>query len=271
MNRSLKYREFIPETRRVIVKVGSHVIVQRTGRPDVRRLRALVAEIAALHKDGKEVVLVSSGAVAAGVEALGLGKRPETVPEMQMAAAVGQTRLMSRYSELFGKHGIKVGQVLLTHRDFHHKVCLSNSRRTLNHLMTNRVVPIVNENDVTADEEIRADLSLGDNDHLAALVAKLIRADLLILLSTVDGIREPAAAGRTRRVAYAEKVGRRLFELVQPKGESLSKGGMSSKLKAARTAAQAGCSVVIANGRGTGTLTSVMNGEDNGTLLLGIP
>lgn len=151
MNKSLKFREFIPETRRVIVKVGSHVIVQKTGRPDARQLRSLVSEVAALRNSGKEVVLVSSGAVAAGVEALGLQRRPETVPEMQMAAAVGQARLMSKYASLFGEHQLMVGQVLLTHSDFEHTVLLSNGRRTLNHLLRRGVVPIVNENDVVAD------------------------------------------------------------------------------------------------------------------------
>lgn len=268
MKATQRYREAILDARRVVVKIGSRVLVQKTGRPDVRRMRSLISEIASLKQDGREVVLVSSGAIAAGMEALGMETRPETLPDLQMAAAVGQTRLMSRYAELFDAEGFQVGQLLLTHGDFHHKVRLSNARRTIENLLRNGVVPVINENDVVADEEIRADLALGDNDLLASLVVKLIRADLLVLLTTVDGLREPGKAGRTRRVRCVETVTRQVMAMASGKTSSLTRGGMSSKLKAARAVASTGCSVIIANGRKASVLLRCVRGEDEGTLIL---
>ncbi len=268
MKQSLKYREVIRDVRRVVVKIGSRVLVQRTGRPDVRRMRALVDELARLRKAGKDVVVISSGAIGAGMESLGMTARPTELPDLQMAAAVGQTHLMSRYEALFGKRGCKVGQVLLTHDNFLHKVTLTNASRTLENLIRHGVIPIINENDVVADEENRADTALADNDYLASLVVKLIRADLLILLSTVDGVRETGPSGRSRRVRYLETINRNTYKLVQDSASHLSKGGMTTKLKAAKSVADAGCSSVIANGRQAEVLTRIMNGEDVGTIIL---
>ncbi len=266
---SLKFRSVIPDARRVVVKIGSRVLVQKTGRPDVRRIRSLVADISAIRKTGREVVVITSGAVGSGMEALGLKTRPTLLPEIQMAAAVGQTRLMSRYAELFGAKGIKVGQVLLTHSDFQHSVRRTNARRTIEALLRHGVIPVINENDVVADEELKADMAFSDNDFLAALVVKMIRADLLVILSTVDGVREPASNGRTQRVPYFERITRKTFSLVGASDSTLSKGGMGSKLKAAQTAALSGCGVVIANGLTSGMLRSVMAGEDTGTMIVG--
>lgn len=268
MNHALKYRQHLPEVRRIVIKIGSRVIVQKTGRPDIPRMKDLVKQVAQLHRDGCEVVLVTSGAVAAGMESLGMPERPETVPMQQMAAAVGQTRLMSQYAAYFGREKLKVGQVLLTRSDFKHKIRLTNARRTLGHLLRASVIPIINENDVVADEEIRADLTLGDNDNLAAMVVKLVRADLLVLLTTVDGLREPGINGSTTRVSYLESVTRKVFDLVSPDKGALSKGGMASKLRAAQAASRTGCSVVIANGRQNQVLCDVLAGKDVGTLIL---
>lgn len=268
MRTSLKYRQVIPEARRVVVKIGSRVLVQKTGRPDVRRMQCLVTELARMHKAGVEVALVTSGAIGAGMEALGMKTRPTLLPDLQMAAAVGQPRLMSRYETMFGKADCKVGQILLTHDDFLHKIRYTNARRTIENLLRHRVVPIINENDVVADEEIKADLAVGDNDLLASMVVKLIRADLLIMLTTVDGLRAPEPDGRTRRVRYIEEINRATLALVTSEKGSLSKGGMSSKLKAAKAVAGMGCNVVIANGRETGILGRILRGEDAGTLIV---
>jgi glutamate 5-kinase len=202
------------------------------------------------------------------MEELGMKERPTTLPDLQMAAAIGQSRLMSRYYDFFSQAGCRVGQVLLTHSDFHHKIRLSNARRTMETLLRNKVVPVVNENDVVADEEIRADLALGDNDLLASLVVKLVRADLLIILSTVDGLREYGPSGHSRRVRYLESVTPRTFRLVSAGQSSLSKGGMASKLMAAQTVSKAGCAAVIANGRKRGVLGRIMDGADEGTFIL---
>jgi glutamate 5-kinase len=266
---SLKYREPIADVRRVVVKIGSRVLVQKNGRPDKQRMEQLVRQLAALRANGREVVVITSGAVSAGVAALGFARRPETLPELQMVAAVGQTKLMTNYDRMFGERGLKVGQVLLTHGDFFHKVRLTNARRTLESLLRHGVVPIVNENDVVADEEIRADLALGDNDYLAMLVVKLIRADLLVILSTVDGLRESSQNGRTKRVRYLESVTRKTFALVKGGASDFSKGGMESKLKAAKQAAATGCSVIIANGRDRDVLTRIMDCADVGTFIVG--
>ncbi len=255
----------------MVIKIGTRVIAQKTGRPDARQLRSLVSQVAALRRQGYDVLVVTSGAVGAGMEALGMRERPRAVPDLQMCAAVGQARLMGRYEMLFGREHMHVGQVLLTHSDFMHRVRLANAKRTLEHLLRHGVIPIINENDVVADEELKADLSLGDNDYLAALVVKLVRADLLIILSTVDGLLAPDAAGHRRRVTCVENLGPEIFKLVNPGVSALSKGGMDSKLQAAQIATKAGCAVVIANGRKAGVLTAIVAGQDAGTLILSSP
>ncbi len=264
MNFEYRYREFLPEARRIVVKIGTRVIAQKSGRPDMKPLKSLVKQVAELHRKGYEILMVSSGAVGAGVEALGMKARPSAVPDLQMCAAVGQARLMAHYEELFGSEKITIGQVLLTHADFQHRIRFANAKRTMEHMIRHSVVPIINENDVVADEEIKADLSLGDNDYLAALVVKLVRADLLIILSTVDGVLDTDA----KRVPCIENLGD-AFKLVNPaQAGGLSKGGMGSKLHAAQIAVKAGCGVVIARGRDRKVLTDVMAGHDKGTLIL---
>lgn len=268
MKESLRFREVLTDARRVVVKIGSRVLIQKSGRPDVRRMRSIATQVAAMRRDGRDVIIVTSGAVGAGMEALGMDSRPDKLPDQQMCAAVGQARLMTKYGELLGKHGVKVGQVLLTHGDFRHKIRCTNARRTLENLLRHGVVPIVNENDVVADEEIKADMTLGDNDYLGSLVANLLRADLLVLLTTVDGLREPGAADRTRRVRYLETVNRKAYALVNGGPSALSKGGMATKLKAAESVSKAGGHVVIANGRKDGILTDILAGCDVGTIVV---
>ncbi len=271
MNALQKLRQSLPESRRIVVKIGSRVIVQASGKPDARRLRALVSELAGLRRDGYEIVVVSSGAIAAGMEALGLSERPASVPDLQMCAAIGQGRLTARYIEYFAREKILAGQILLTHDDFAQKVRLSNLRRSMEHLLRAGAVPVINENDVVADEELKAYLSLGDNDHLASLVARQVRADLLVLLSTTDGLRDTRPEGRNRRIPVVETIRRDLRKLVRPSEGGLSKGGMDSKLRAAEACVKAGTNVVIANGRRNGILAAVVGGADVGTLFAASP
>ena len=267
-----KFRQSLPESRRVVVKIGSKVLVDAKGRPDRRRIADLVRQICVLHAKGYELVLVSSGAIASGMEALGIAKRPESVPDLQMCAAVGQPRLMATYFELFAAHRVRIGQLLLTHEDFERRLSLANMRRTLDHLLARRVVPVINENDAVADEEVKAYMSLGDNDHLASLVARQTRSDLLVMLSAVDGLRRPAAGGRTARVPYVESISRAAMALVRPaEAGGVSKGGMDSKLRAAAACVQAGCNVVIADGRRRDVLVRVFEGADEGTLFPAVP
>lgn len=245
------------------MKIGSRVLVQKTGRPDRRRMRELVRQLAALHDAGREVVVVSSGAIGSGIEALGWRKRPSTLKLLQMAAAVGQSRLMATYDELFAAHDIRIGQILLTHEDLRHRTRHLNAQETMQTLLEHRVVPIVNENDVVAIDEIK----FGDNDLLAALTALLVQADVLVLLTTVDGFRAPAGGGRTRRVPELNGVSEKELSLALGKGSQLSTGGMASKLQSAGMVAENGIPVVIANGRTDGVLERVLAGGDTGTLI----
>ncbi len=251
------------DAKRVVVKVGSRVLVQSSGRPDRRRMQALVSDLAALHHAGREVVLVTSGAVGAGMETLGLKSRPTTIPDLQMAAAVGQSRLMTEYSALFAEKKCRIGQMLLTHDDLKQRKRHLNARNTLMNLLRNQIIPVINENDVVAIDEIK----FGDNDMLAALVSILIPADLLVLLTTTDGLREPTGSGKTRRISQLESVSEDVLGLARGRGSDLSTGGMATKLEAAQTAANDGIPVVIADGRKAGTVGRILDGDDVGTLL----
>lgn len=258
-----KHREALKRARRIVVKAGSKVLVQSTGRPDKRRLKLLVDEMSKFQNGGGELVFVSSGAIGVGLDALGMKSRPKAMPDLQMAASVGQIRLMSVYDEMFGNNKCDIGQVLLTHDALKHRERHLNARNTLLNLIANHIVPIINENDTISTEEIK----FGDNDVLAALVAILVDADALVLLSSTDGLREPNGNGKTRRVSFIEEVDDDILQLVADKQDKLSTGGMGSKLQSAQIAAHNGIPVVIANGRKTGVLTRIFAGRDEGTLL----
>ena len=258
-----KKREEIARAKRVVVKIGSRVLVQKTGRPDARRIRAIVKGLASLHRRGCDVAFVTSGAIGAGMEALRLRERPKTLPELQMCAAVGQTRLMGRYEDLFAAEGIKIGQILLTRDDLKNRTRHLNARNTMMSLFRHRIIPVVNENDVVAVDEIK----LGDNDVLASLAAILVDADALVLLTTADGLRAPAGGGKTRRVSLLEELSADTMSFVSGKGSSLSTGGMATKLEAAANAARVGIPSIIADGRKPHTLAGIFEGRDVGTLM----
>lgn len=265
--KSIRYRKLIPESRRIVVKIGTRVLVDQKGKLNHAVIENLVFQLSKLHKEEKELLVITSGAIASGMEALNIEERPKELPDLQMAAAVGQGRLISVYQSFFNKHNIIVGQVLLTHNDFKHKIRLTNARRTLENLIRHKIIPIINENDAISDEEIKADMALGDNDLLAALVVKLVRADLLIILTTVDGVLKETSTG-IERLSFIENITPKIFALCAEKTDSLSRGGMKSKLKAAKIAAETGCISVIANGLTKDILLKIFNGEDIGTLIL---
>ena len=256
-------RRALPKVKRLVVKVGSGLI-SAPGRgllPD--RIGALADELAALAKDGREVVVVSSGAIAAGMARLGLTQRPRSIPEKQAAAAVGQSALMWHYEQAFARHGIRVAQVLLTQEDISARPRYLNARNTLQVLLRFRVVPVVNENDTVAVEEIK----VGDNDNLAALVAHLIDADLLVILTDVDGLYtgDPRVDPEARRLETVDAVTEEIERLVWDADGTVSVGGMSTKLEAARKVTSSGIPMVIASGRVPGTLRRVLRGEPLGT------
>jgi glutamate 5-kinase len=261
--RNAPARRALPKVKRLVVKVGSGLI-SAPGRgllPD--RIGALADELAALAKDGREVVVVSSGAIASGMARLGLTQRPRSIPEKQAAAAVGQSALMWHYEQAFARHGIRVAQVLLTQEDISARPRYLNARNTLQVLLRFRVVPVVNENDTVAVEEIK----VGDNDNLAALVAHLVDADLLVILTDVDGLYtgDPRVDPEARRLETVDAVTEEIERLVWDADGQVSVGGMSTKLEAARKVTSSGIPMVIASGRVPGTLRRVLRGEPLGT------
>ncbi|MEK7362990.1 MAG: glutamate 5-kinase [candidate division NC10 bacterium] len=256
-------RRALPKVKRLVVKVGSGLI-SAPGQgllPD--RIGALADELAALAKAGREVVVVSSGAIASGMARLGLTQRPRSIPEKQAAAAVGQSALMWHYEQAFARHGIRVAQVLLTQEDISARPRYLNARNTLQVLLRFRVVPVVNENDTVAVEEIK----VGDNDNLAALVAHLVDADLLVILTDVDGLYtgDPRVDPEARRLDTVDAVTEEIERLVWDADGQVSVGGMSTKLEAARKVTSSGIPMVIASGRVPGTLRRVLRGEPLGT------
>jgi glutamate 5-kinase len=256
-------RSTLKKARRIVVKVGTRVLVDKNGRPNQRRIDALASDMAALQKAGKEVALVTSGAVGAGVEALGMKTRPKMLPEIQMAAAVGQARLMARYEKPFAAQKCQIGQVLLTYDDLTNRERHLNIRNTVNALFRHRIIPIINENDVVSVNEIK----VGDNDVLAALSAIMIHADILILLSTTNGVRKTLPSGRTRLISCLTGIDDTVMQHVSGKGSHLSTGGMETKLLAAGKAVGAGITTLIADGRRSGILAELFSGRKTGTIL----
>jgi len=255
----------INSAKRIVVKIGSNVLVQTSGKPETQRLKALVKEMADLSSQKHEVVFVTSGAIGTGMQALGMRRRPGNLPELQMAAAVGQSRLMTQYDQLFSAEKKIIGQVLLTHDDLKHRARHLNARNTILAMLGAGVVPVINENDVVAVDEIK----FGDNDLLAALVVHLIKADLLIMLTTTNGLNKPLADGRSERISFLREISKDVLKFAHGKGGDVSTGGMTSKLESARLAAEtAGAFVVIADGREQGIIQRIMAGEDTGTLIV---
>jgi len=251
------------EGRRLVIKVGTYTLNDKAGRLDREHMRDLVGQIASLHRAGRELILVSSGAIAAGVELLELPERPRDIPSLQAASSVGQGLLLRLYTEFFAAHDILVGQVLFTQYDFAHRQQYLNARNTFRSLLEQGVVPLVNENDTVAVEEIR----FGDNDRLAALVAVLTDADLLIMLSDIKGLytADPKRERGARIIREVEKI---TPEMTRSAGKALeehSSGGMAAKLEAARIATASGIGVVMAGGREADVLAAVLEGKQVGT------
>jgi glutamate 5-kinase len=253
----------MPRVRRVVVKVGSALITTPGQGPAGPAIARLASDMAALVKDQREAALVSSGAIATGMARLGLSARPRSIPDKQAAAAVGQSTLMWHYEQAFGKHGIQVGQVLLTGQDISDRGRYLNARNTLLALLRFGVLPVVNENDTVAVDEIK----VGDNDNLAAHVAHLIDADLLVLLTDVDGLYtgDPRRDPTARRLETVESVTDDLQQLVFTAVSRVSVGGMSTKLQAAQKANASGIPMVIARGSEPDVLQRILRGENLGT------
>lgn len=260
-------QEIAAGAHRIVVKVGTRVLTHADGRLNEDRIASLAEEVNAIWSTGRRVVLVSSGAVGAGLSLMGLKSRPTDLARLQAVAAIGQTSLIETYDRTFRKYGRHAAQVLLTAEDISHRTRYLNVRNTLLSLLDFQAVPIINENDTVAVDELMT--TFGDNDRLAALVTNLLRAPLLVILSDVDGLFDGDPANpKSQVIATVPRLDDSIRALVRDKKTGLSKGGMASKLEAARIVTAAGENVIIGSGRQPGTLTKIMQGEPVGTLLL---
>ena len=251
----------------MVVKVGTRVLTRSDGRLDEHRIAQLSEQLHEVVATGRKVVLVSSGAVGAGMGRLGLAARPTDLAELQAVAAVGQSILVEAYERSLGRCGRHAAQVLLTADDMQDRARYLNAKNTLLAILKFEAVPIVNENDTVAVEELQT--TFGDNDQLAAKVTNLIQAPLLVLLSDVDGLYDGDPADPSSSIIpTVERLDRSIFDLAGDPKEGISKGGMVSKLEAARQVTAAGANVIIAGGHNRGVLTDIIAGREVGTLIL---
>jgi glutamate 5-kinase len=249
--------------RRLVVKVGTGIIAEESGRISRDRVTRLVEQIVYARNRGVDVALVSSGAIAAGLEKMGIEGRPSDIESLQAVAAVGQGLLVHMYADIFGAGGVPVGQVLLTQYDMTHRQQYLNARQTLDRLFQMRVVPIINENDTVATEEIK----FGENDLLAALVASLAGADLLVLLTDTAGLHtaDPHKDEGATLLRRVERITGEIEELGGEAGSRLGSGGMSSKVQAAKIAVSSGVHAIIADGRSPRVVPDILDGKEVGT------
>ena len=258
--------EILSNVSKIVIKIGTRVLTNEDGLVDKNRIMELSKQVVKLRLKGFSVVIVSSGSIGAGISALGLQKRPSILPELQAAAAIGQGKLIEVYNECFKKHGYHAAQLLLTRQDFEDRQRYLNTCNTLHSLLNFKTIPIINENDTISVEEI----TFGDNDILSALVTNLLRADLLILLSSVDGLyTTPPAPGKSCRVlSVVDSISDDIKKLAYKQKTKEGVGGMESKLEAANIATGSGEAVVIANGMQSDILSKIMNYDDVGTLFV---
>jgi glutamate 5-kinase len=253
----------------MVVKVGTAVLGRQAlkrhkqdGGLDAVFIKELTRQICILKKTGLRIILVSSGAIGAGMEAIGLRKRPNDLNKLQACAAIGQGKLMKLYEEGFRFHGKHAAQILLTREDFSSEKRILTAKRTIMSLLYDfNAVPVINENDTIATEEIR----FGDNDSLSALVAKFMGARMLVMLTDVDGLYEPKTCSM---ITLVEKIDRKTMRMAQPYSSLLGRGGMMGKIEAAKTATRAGIASIIANGRKKDVLIDIARKRDVGTLFL---
>ncbi len=255
--------DHLKNIKRIVIKVGTSTLTHSTGLLNLKSLENIVRQITDLHNRGIEVILVTSGAIGAGVGRLGLKSKPSTIPEKQAAAAIGQCVIMHMYEKLFSEYGITVAQILLTKDDMTNKVRYQNAQNTFFALFDLGVVPIVNENDAIVVNEIK----FGDNDTLSAEVSKLVNAELLIILSDIEGLYDsnPKANPEAKFLHYVDKITKQIENSAGDAGSNLGTGGMITKIKAAKIAVASGSHMVIADGRRANVLSDIYEGKEIGT------
>jgi glutamate 5-kinase len=256
--------EWMKDVTQIVVKLGTGVLTDSQKQPDLAQMDQLVAQVAMERNAGRDMILVTSGAVGAGMGALGYAKRPTELAELQACAAVGQSRLMAIYERLFAQHHLNVAQVLLSHDDLEHHERHLNARSTLVALLQRGVVPIINENDAVSTTELK----FGDNDQLSALVAALVPVDLLVILTTVEGLIEHYGQPEARILRTVEKIDDAVEQLAGGTTSATAVGGMATKLKAAKIAILSGIPMVIAPGRDKSVLAKILAGAEEGTLFV---
>ncbi|HIR75293.1 MAG TPA: glutamate 5-kinase [Candidatus Choladousia intestinipullorum] len=266
----MNYREKLRDKKRVVVKIGSSSITHPgTGAINLTKLEILVRELCDLKNMGKDVILVSSGAIAVGRQTIGFHHRPKSVAEKQACAAIGQAQLMMIYQKLFREYGHQAAQVLMTKDTMTDNLSRRNASNTFEELMTLGAIPIVNENDTVSTYEIQ----FGDNDTLSAIVAALVGADMLLLLSDIDGLYtdDPKQNKDAEFIDLVEVLDDRLMKMGKGAGSDVGTGGMATKLSAARIATASGADMVIANGDDFHVIHKIIQGADIGTLFVGKP
>lgn len=253
--------------RRIVIKVGSSTLADESGHLDRGFASALTGQIAELAREGWKPVVVTSGAIAAGVEELSLGKRPGDMPSLQAAASVGQVRVLGMYAELFREHGVPVGQVLLTRNDTKDRQAYLHARDTFDRLISLGVVPIVNENDTVSVEEIR----FGDNDTLAALVAVMVGADLVVLLTDIEGLysADPRIDAEAELLAHVSELTDQVVSAAGGAGSAVGSGGMATKIDAAKVLMKAGIPMVVCDGHRENVVLDAAAGRPVGTYFAG--
>ncbi|MCD8198761.1 MAG: glutamate 5-kinase [Phascolarctobacterium sp.] len=259
-------RKNLKKAKRIVVKVGTSTIIYKNGKMNFSQINRLAREISDLQNQGREMILVTSGAVAVGVDRLGLKEKPDTIPGKQAAAAVGQGVLMHTYEKFFAEYGQIVAQVLLTKTESLDRHRYTNSRNTFMELLKQRVIPIVNENDVVALDELK----IGDNDNMSALVAGIIDADLVIILSDVDGLytANPQTDPEAKLMPEVYEITPDIEACAGGAGSKHGTGGMATKLQAAKAATSSGINLVIASGTEKDAIPNILNGEEIGTLFV---
>lgn len=265
------FRNELKNAKRIVVKVGTSTLTYENGNINLTRIEKLTRILSDIMNSGKEVVLVTSGAIGVGVSKLKLKEKPKTIREKQAVASVGQCELMHIYSKFFGEYSHIVGQVLLTRDVVEDNHIRENVCNTFETLLENRIIPIVNENDTVSIDEIENIVRFGDNDNLSAIVAGLVNADLLIILSDIDGFydADPRSNENAKMLKVVEEVTPELEECAGGAGSNLGTGGMITKLIAAKVANNSGVNMVLANGKEPSILLDILSGEDVGTLFLG--
>lgn len=267
----MNLRKRITEAKRIVVKVGTSTLTYENGNINLTRIEKLTRVLSDLLNSGKEIILVSSGAIGVGVNKLKLKQKPKTIREKQAVAAVGQCELMHIYSKLFGEYSHVVGQVLLTRDVVEDEHIRENVCNTFDTLLEHQIVPIVNENDTVAIDEIENIVKFGDNDNLSAIVATLVDADLLIILSDIDGFYDsnPRENTEAKLIKEIEEITPELEACAGGAGSSLGTGGMVTKLKAAKRVVNVGIDMILANGVNPYILLDIVEGKEVGTMFLG--